>query len=159
MGIGFDKLREHLRPTYRAHRAITVGGIQPNIITDYGQIWWFVRDANMVDAKATCDKLTKIGEGAALMTGTTQEYQIDAAAWPQLGLKSIAQVLQTNIDTIGMPQWSAEEQDFARRFQTATGAGCMSAAFSMARDRPTCRSCDRQDSSSPSTSRPQEHLA
>jgi aminobenzoyl-glutamate utilization protein B len=121
MDIGFDKLREHLRPTYRAHRAITAGGIQPNIIPDYGQIWWFVRDANMVDAKATFDKLTKIAEGAALMTGTTQEYQIDAAAWPQLGLKSIAQVLQTNIDTIGMPEWSVEEQDFARRFQTAAG--------------------------------------
>jgi aminobenzoyl-glutamate utilization protein B len=121
MDIGFDKLREHLRPTYRAHRAITAGGIQPNIIPDYGQIWWFVRDANMADAKATFDKLTKIAEGAALMTGTTQEYQIDAAAWPQLGLKSIAQVLQANINAIGMPQWSAEEQDFARRFQTAMG--------------------------------------
>jgi aminobenzoyl-glutamate utilization protein B len=119
MDIGFDKLREHLRPTYRAHRAITAGGIQPNIIPDYGQIWWFVRDANMADAKATFDKLTKIAEGAALMTGTTQEYQIDAAAWPQLGLKSIAQVLQANIDAVGMPQWSAEEQDFARRFQAA----------------------------------------
>ena len=45
MDIGFDKLREHLRPTYRAHRTITVGGIQPNIIPDTGQIWWFVRDA------------------------------------------------------------------------------------------------------------------
>jgi aminobenzoyl-glutamate utilization protein B len=119
MDIGFDKLREHLRPTYRAHRAITAGGIQPNIIPDFGQIWWFVRDANMADAKATFDKLTKIAEGAALMTGTTQDYTIEAAAWPQLGMKTIAQVLQANIDAVGMPQWSAEEQDFARRFQTA----------------------------------------
>jgi aminobenzoyl-glutamate utilization protein B len=90
MDIGFDKLREHLRPTYRAHRAITAGGIQPNIIPDYGQIWWFARDANMPAAKETFDKLTKIAEGAALMTGTTMEYRIDAAAWPQLSLKSIA---------------------------------------------------------------------
>jgi aminobenzoyl-glutamate utilization protein B len=121
MDIGFDKLREHLRPTYRAHRAITAGGIQPNIIPDYGQIWWFVRDANMADAKTTFDKLTKIAEGAALMTGTTMDYQIDAAAWPQLGLKSVAQVLQQNIDAIGMPQWSDDEQAFARKFQAAMG--------------------------------------
>lgn len=46
MDIGFDKLREHLRPTYRGHRTITNGGVQPNIIPDVGQIWWFVRDAN-----------------------------------------------------------------------------------------------------------------
>jgi aminobenzoyl-glutamate utilization protein B len=119
MDIGFDKLREHLRPTYRAHRAITAGGIQPNIIADYGQIWWFVRDADMSSAKETFDKLVKIAEGAALMTGTTWEYKIDAAAWPQLGLKPLAETIQANIDAVGMPQWSEEEQAFARKFQTA----------------------------------------
>jgi metal-dependent amidase/aminoacylase/carboxypeptidase family protein len=77
MDIGFDKLREHLHPTYRAHRAITAGGVQPNIIADYGQIWWFVRDADMPSAKETFDKLVKIAEGAALMTGTTMDYKID----------------------------------------------------------------------------------
>jgi aminobenzoyl-glutamate utilization protein B len=55
------------------------------------------------------------------MTGTTMDYQIDAAAWPQLGLKSIAETLQANIDSVGMPQWSAVEQDFARKFQAAMG--------------------------------------
>ena len=84
MDIGFDKLREHLRPTYRAHRTITFGGIQPNIIPDKGQIWWFVRDASMPAAKETYDKLLKIAEGAALMTGTTWDVQYSASAWPQL---------------------------------------------------------------------------
>ncbi len=122
MDLGFDKMREHLRPTYRAHRAITAGGIQPNIIADYGQIWWFVRDANMAAAKETFDKLVKIAEGAALMTGTTMDYKIDAAAWPQLGLKPVAEAVQANIEAVGMPQWSEEEQAFARKFQTAMGA-------------------------------------
>jgi aminobenzoyl-glutamate utilization protein B len=122
MDIGFDKLREHLHPTYRAHRAITAGGVQPNIIADYGQIWWFVRDADMPSAKETFDKLVKIAEGAALMTGTTMDYKIDAAAWPQLGLKPVAEVVQANIEAVGMPQWSEEEQAFARKFQTAMGA-------------------------------------
>jgi aminobenzoyl-glutamate utilization protein B len=122
MDIGFDKLREHLHPTYRAHRAITAGGVQPNIIADYGQIWWFVRDADMPSAKETFDKLVKIAQGAALMTGTTMDYKIDAAAWPQLGLKPVAEVVQANIEAVGMPQWSEEEQAFARKFQTAMGA-------------------------------------
>jgi aminobenzoyl-glutamate utilization protein B len=65
MDMGFDKLREHLRPSYRAHRTITNGGIQPNIIADTGQIWWFVRDQSMPEAKQTDDKLLKIAEGAA----------------------------------------------------------------------------------------------
>jgi aminobenzoyl-glutamate utilization protein B len=117
MDIGFDKLREHLHPTYRAHRTITNGGIQPNIIPDTGQIWWFVRDANMPDAKATYDKLVKIAEGAALMTGTTYDVKYAASAWPQLVNRSIAEAIQKNIDVVGVPTWTAEEQAFARDFQ------------------------------------------
>jgi aminobenzoyl-glutamate utilization protein B len=117
MDIGFDKLREHLRPSYRAHRTITNGGIQPNIIPDTGQIWWFVRDASMPAAKQTYDKLVKIAEGAALMTGTTYDVKYAASAWPQLVMKSMAEVIQKNIDAVGMPKWTEEEQKFARDFQ------------------------------------------
>src|SRR6266436_2312533 len=117
MDIGFDKLREHLRPTYRAHRAITAGGIQPNIIPDTGQIWWFVRDASMPDAKTTYDKLLKIAEGAALMTGTTWDVKYAASAWPQLVTKTIAEAIQRNIEMVGVPQWTDQEQQFARDFQ------------------------------------------
>jgi aminobenzoyl-glutamate utilization protein B len=117
MDIGFDKLREHLRPTYRAHRTITIGGIQPNIIPDTGQIWWFVRDASMPAAKATYGKLVKIAEGAALMTGTTYDVKYAASAWPQLVSRTIAEAIQTNIDAVGVPKWTEEEQKFARDFQ------------------------------------------
>jgi aminobenzoyl-glutamate utilization protein B len=117
MDIGFDKLREHLRPTYRAHRTITFGGIQPNIIPDKGQIWWFVRDASMPAAKETYDKLLKIAEGAALMTGTTWDVQYAASAWPQLVSRTIAEAIQRNVDAVGMPQWTEGNQQRARDFQ------------------------------------------
>jgi aminobenzoyl-glutamate utilization protein B len=117
MDIGVDKLREHLRPTARAHRTITTGGIQPNIIADKGQIWWFVRDASMPAAKANYDRVVKIAEGAALMTGTTMEVKYAASAWPQLGMRSLAEAIQRNIDAVGMPKWSEADQHFAREFQ------------------------------------------
>ena len=104
MDIGFDKLREHLRPTYRAHRAITIGGTQPNIIPDKGQIWWFVRDATGPAAKETYDKLVDIGKGAALMTGTTLEVQPFGAAWPQLGDKVIGKRSRRMLRLWGCPR-------------------------------------------------------
>src|SRR5258705_6943955 len=121
MDIGFDKLREHLRPSYRAHRAITSGGIQPNIIPDYAQIWWFVRDASMPAAKETYDKLVKIAEGAALMTGTTFDVKYAASAWPQLVNKTLAEAIQKNVDLVGMPQWTEAEQQRAKDFQKSAG--------------------------------------
>ena len=117
MDIGMDKLREHLRPTYRAHRTITHGGVQPNIIPDMGQIWWFVRDATGPWAKENFDKLVNVGRGAALMTGTTMEMEPFGAAWPSLGNKAIAEAVQKNIDVVGMPNWTEDENKFARELQ------------------------------------------
>src|SRR5262249_395803 len=121
MDIGMDKLREHLRPTARAHRAITIGGVQPNIIPDVGQIWWFVRDATGPWAKENFDKLVDIGRGAALMTGTTMEMQPYGSAWPALGNRAIAEAVQKNIDMIGVPGWTGEENGFARELQKSMG--------------------------------------
>ena len=117
MDVGVDKLREHMRPTARAHRTITIGGIQPNIIADKGQIWWFVRDASMPAAKENYDRIVKIAEGAALMTGTTMDVQYAASAWPQLGMRSIAEAIQKNIDMVDAPKWSEADQRLAREFQ------------------------------------------
>jgi len=121
MDVGVAYLRQQLHPTYRAHRVITNGGVQPNVIPDLAQAWWWVRDANMPDAKETFDKVVNIAQGAALMTGTTVEHRVIANAWPQLGMKAIAEAVQRNIEAVGMPQWSEEEQHFARGFQKSAG--------------------------------------
>lgn len=121
MDSGVNALREHLRPTARAHRTITIGGIQPNIIPDLGQIWWFVRDNTGPRAKENFDRVVKVAEGAALMTGTTLHHEVNASAWPQLSNRPIAEAIQKNIEAVGMPVWSKDEDDFARRFQKAVG--------------------------------------
>jgi aminobenzoyl-glutamate utilization protein B len=121
MSIGFDKLREHLRPTYRGHRTITMGGIQPNVIPDLAQIWWYVRDSSGPAAKDNFDKLVNIAKGAALMTGTTYDMEYVASAWPQLGNRALGEALQKNIDIVGHPKWSDDEIKFAQDFQTSLG--------------------------------------
>ncbi|HEY1507023.1 MAG TPA: amidohydrolase [Stellaceae bacterium] len=116
-GVAF--LRQQMKPTYRIHRSIMAGGIQPNVIPDFTKVWYFVRDANMPDAKATYDKLLDIAKGADLMTGTTHDVIYQASAWPALSNKALAQVVQKNFKAVGLPKWSDEEQKFARDFQAA----------------------------------------
>ncbi len=119
MDVGASFLRQQLFPTYRIQRSITNGGIQPNIIPDLAQIWYWVRDANMPAAKETYDKLVNIAKGAALMTGTTVDEHYEASAWSAVSMKTLADVVQKNIDAVGLPKWSDEEQKFARDFQAA----------------------------------------
>jgi aminobenzoyl-glutamate utilization protein B len=44
-----------------------------------------------------------------------------ASAWPQLGNRVLAEAIQKNIDLVGNPKWSAEEDKFAKDFQSALG--------------------------------------
>jgi len=119
MDTGVAFMREQLFPSYRVHRAVTNGGLQPNIIPDLAQVWYFVRDKSMPDAKLTQDKVVNIAKGAAMMTDTTVDVGYDASAWPQLSNKALATVMQKNIDAVGMPKWTDAEQRYARDFQTA----------------------------------------
>ncbi len=121
MDTGVNALREHLRPTARAHRTITHGGIQPNVIADLGKIWWFVRDDTGPKTVENFNKVVKVAEGAAIMTNTTMSHEVVASAWPQLSNRAIAEAIQKNIESVGLPAWSGEENDFARRFQKALG--------------------------------------
>jgi aminobenzoyl-glutamate utilization protein B len=148
MSMGFDKLREHLRPTSRGHRTITMGGIQPNIIPDVAQIWWYVRDASGPAAKENFDKLVNVGKGAALMTGTRMEMEFVASAWPQLANKVLGEAIQKNIDVVGLPKWTEEEQAFARKFQTSLGlkpVGLNTAPLKFGEARQTFASNDSGD--------------
>ncbi len=119
MDSGVAFLREQIYPSFRIHRAVTNGGLQPNIIPDLAQVWYFVRDRSMPEAKADWDRVVKVAQGAAMMTDTTVDVAYDASAWPQLGNKVLAQTLQANIDAVGLPVWTPQEQTYAKGLQTA----------------------------------------
>jgi aminobenzoyl-glutamate utilization protein B len=49
------------------------------------------------------------------------DMDVVASAWPQLGNKAIAEAISKNIQAVGMPSWSDEEQKFAHAFQKSAG--------------------------------------
>jgi aminobenzoyl-glutamate utilization protein B len=83
MSVGYDKLREHLRPTSRGHRTITMGGIQPNIIPDLAQIWWYVRDASGPAAKENFDDRHTYGDGVCCLGVAATGEQGDGRGHPE----------------------------------------------------------------------------
>ncbi len=122
MDVGWDVLREHLPPSQRSHSVIVNGGVQPNVVPDYAKIWYYFRDADYEGAHNLYQKARKVAEGAALMTGTTWREKILAACWPTRDNRTMAEVVQANIELVGMPEWTPEEQALARRIQRAAEA-------------------------------------
>ena len=122
MDIGWDKLREHLEPTQRSHRVITNGGDQPNVIPNRSTIWWFFREATGEKTRALFEKAKRVAQGAAMMTETSYDVNVLSAVWPTRANRTIAEVIQRNIEEIGMPQWTEGEQKLVHEVQTKVKA-------------------------------------
>jgi len=66
-------------------------------------------------------KAKKVAEGAALMTGTTWKENVLSACWPTRDNQTMAEIVQSNIELVGMPIWTGEEQSLAKAIQKAAG--------------------------------------
>ncbi len=117
MDMGWGLLRQQLEPSQRSHRVIVNGGDQPNQIPSYTKAWWWFRDKNMDLANAHFEKAKKIAEGAALMTGCTYETNLISICWPTRATQAMAENIQRNIEMVGRPQWSSEEEALAKEVQ------------------------------------------
>lgn len=122
MDTGMAQFREHMEPMMRAHRVITHGGMQPNVIPEKASVWWTFRHPDAEGARALFEQATRIAEGAALMTKTEVDVNVRSAVWPVRCNRTAAEVLQRNMEMVGMPAWTDSEQEFAREVQKAAKA-------------------------------------
>jgi aminobenzoyl-glutamate utilization protein B len=101
----------------RAHRVITNGGNQPNVIPRIASVWWFFRNSTADGAMKVFEQAKKIAEGAAMMTNTTVTVDVMSAVWPVRGNRTLAELVQREIELVGMPEWTKDEDDLARAVQ------------------------------------------
>jgi aminobenzoyl-glutamate utilization protein B len=117
MDMGLAQYREHMTPSMRAQRVITNGGNQPNIIPRLASVWWFFRDSTADGALKLFEQAKRIAQGAALMTNTEVETELMSAVWPVRGNRTLAELVQREIERVGVPDWTKEEDELARAVQ------------------------------------------
>ncbi len=121
MNMAWDKRREHLRPEQRSHYVITDGGDQPNVVPSVASVWYYFREQTFEGIQKNYDIGNRIAEAAAAMTDTTMTRRIRGSAAPQHFNKPMAEAAARNIQAVGLPQWSADEQAFAKAVQKNIG--------------------------------------
>lgn len=119
MDAGMAQYREHMLPSMRAHRVITNGGDQPNVVPRRASIWWYFRDFTAEGARSLFEQAKKTAQGAALMTNTSVEVEVMAAVWPTRSNRTLAETVQRSIELVGVPEWSDAEDALARNLQAA----------------------------------------
>jgi aminobenzoyl-glutamate utilization protein B len=122
MDIGWNFRREHLPLKQRSHSVIVDGGDQPNVVPQTASVWYYLRELDYAGIKALWAVADSVAEGAALMTGTTLlPSRVLGAAWPRHYNRPVAEAMARNIERVGMPRWTADDQAFARAVQRAVG--------------------------------------
>ena len=121
MNIGWNFRREHLRIQQRSHYVISDGGDQPNVVPSTAGVWYFFRESDYENIMRMWRIGDAMAEGAAKMTDTTVTSRVLGAAWPQHHNRVIAETMFDNIQQVGMPDWSADDQRFARAVQKMLG--------------------------------------
>lgn len=117
MDMGLAQYREHMLPSMRAQRVITEGGHQPNVIPRRAAVWWFFRDSTAEGVRKLFERAQRIAEGAALMSDTEVTVEVISAVWPVRGNRTLAELVQGEIERVGLPEWSVEENALARAVQ------------------------------------------
>ncbi len=119
--IAWNFRREHLHPLQRSHYVINAGGEQPNVVPSYASVWYFVREIEADAIRENYETLNRIAQGAAVMTDTQMSSRIVGAAYPRHFNRPIALAMDENIRQVGLPQWSEEDQIYARALQELMG--------------------------------------
>jgi aminobenzoyl-glutamate utilization protein B len=121
MNYGANMLREHVRPTTRIHYVIPSAGEAPNVVPEYARVWYYVRDTSRAPVDAYYDRLLKIAEGAALATATEYRVTLLTGVHETLMNRPLQEAMQANLDIVGGPAFSEEDQQFARDLQRYIG--------------------------------------
>jgi aminobenzoyl-glutamate utilization protein B len=118
MNIGVNYLREHMPDQARVHFAyVNSGGISTNVVPALAETLYTIRARTSAEAIDLFERVTKIAEGAAMMTGTTVEMVFDKACSNVLHNDTLDAVLDRNMRAIGDMQVTTEEVTFAKEIQ------------------------------------------
>jgi aminobenzoyl-glutamate utilization protein B len=118
---GINLMREHVEPTARIHYVFEKGGEAPNVVPDYARVRLYVRDIDRAHVEASTVWIKQIAEGAALATQTQTQALVYSGIYDLLPNRPLAERMQSHLERIGVPDFTEEEQAFARELQRNFG--------------------------------------
>ncbi|MFO7755458.1 MAG: amidohydrolase [Bacteroidales bacterium] len=121
MNISTNYLREHLHYTHRLHYIVMEGGEAPNVVPDNASVWYYVRNTDE-RIEDMYERVVNCARAAALATDTElEEINVLTGIHQRHSNRGMAEAIQSNINLIGMPEWTEGEHEFARTLQKELG--------------------------------------
>ena len=133
MNVGVNYMREHMPDKARIHYAlIDGGGISPNVVQAKAKVRYVVRDETTPKMMELLERVKRIAKGAALMTETKVKTKILAGVSNLIYNETLGNVMQSNLDQLGTPEFSKEEKLYAKKYQDTLSRKDIESAYSHA---------------------------
>lgn len=121
MNMMANMMHEHMPEKSRMHYVITAGGNAPNVVPDFAESFYYVRNPDAEVVRETFERLVKTAEGAALGTGTTVDYEVIHGALPLLPNRTLQTLVHAKLTEVGGVLYTPEEIAFAQKITPTLG--------------------------------------
>ena len=124
-----NMLREHVPQESRIHYVITAGGHAPNVIPDFAEVYYYVRNPATELVRSIFERVVLAAEGAAMGTGTRVEYEVIHGLFPMLSNEALQRRMHANLERVGGVVYDETERAFAELIRpTLVNAGPLESA-------------------------------
>jgi len=114
-----NMMREHVPQETRIHYVITQGGKAPNVVPEFAEVFYYVRNPKRDLVVSIFDRLVNTAKGAALGTDTKVDYEIIGGTHELLINKTLAENMQLNLQKVGGVTYTASEIEFGKKIQSS----------------------------------------
>lgn len=113
MDMMVNMMREHVPQDTRIHYVITKGGDAPNVVPAFAEVYYYARHRDRDILQSVWKRIENAAEGAAKGTGTQVTWEILGGVFNLLPNVTLAEVMHTNLKTVGGITYTPEETAFA----------------------------------------------
>lgn len=108
-----NMMREHVPQETRIHYVITAGGLAPNVVPDFAEVFYYVRHPEAAQVSELWERVEAAARGAAEGTGTEVEWEIIHGNHPVMLNETLAKMMDDKLHEVGGIEYTDEEQAFA----------------------------------------------
>lgn len=114
MNVANNYLREHIPDRTRIHYVVTNGGKAPNVVPDFAEVYYYVRNADPKIVVDVMERVKTAANGAAMITGTKVEFEQTGGVYNLLPNDVLGKVMYDSLNQVGGITWTPEETKFAQ---------------------------------------------
>ena len=114
-----NMMREHIPSSTRIHYIITSGGKAPNVVPDFSEVYYYVRNQDREIVRSVFERVVNAAKGAGLGTGTTMDYEITGGVYDLLPNMVLSEAMYKNLVKVGGVSYTTEEDNFAKKIQSS----------------------------------------